>query len=295
MRTDIMMPDDLQSIDLHGMAAGRHAGPPPHMQRWNAMARPPQSALKQIKGGRLQGFTDVNPQWRYQAMTEQFGPCGIGWRYTIDRLWTEPGAEGEVLAFAQVSVYTRADDRPGHESQPIVGIGGNHLIVKEAKGLRNNDECWKMAVTDALSVALKMLGVAADVYAGLWDGSKYVDLKVEKAAEKAEAKATVKTDKETKAARKAQPLPDGAVYVEKVIPKQNHDGTREWAEIILSTGETVVAQEPGCITLATCLAQEVAPVLIAMSRNGKGNLVLDEIARWKPDSPQPPTQATGAF
>jgi len=30
-----------------------------------------------------------------------------------------------------------------------------------------------MAVTDALSVALKMLGVAADIYLGRWDGSKY--------------------------------------------------------------------------------------------------------------------------
>ena len=30
-----------------------------------------------------------------------------------------------------------------------------------------------MAVTDALSVALKSLGVASAVYEGLWDGSKY--------------------------------------------------------------------------------------------------------------------------
>jgi hypothetical protein len=148
-----------------------------HMRHWAAMSRPPRTALKEIKGGRLKGFTDVNPQWRYQAMTEQFGPVGVGWRYTIDRLWTEPGCNGEVLAFAQVSVYTRktiGDQGSFSESQPIIGIGGNHLIVKESAGLRSNDECWKMAVTDALSVALKMLGVAADIYAGLWDGSKYV-------------------------------------------------------------------------------------------------------------------------
>jgi hypothetical protein len=150
---------------------------PDHLKHWQAMARPPITALKTIKGGRLQGMTDVNPQWRYQAMTEQFGPCGIGWAYTIDKLWTEPGAEGEILAFAQVSVRTRETIGPNgsfRESLPIVGIGGNHLITKEKSGLRSNDECWKMAVTDALSVALKMLGVAADIYAGRWDGSKYV-------------------------------------------------------------------------------------------------------------------------
>ena len=140
------------------------------MQHWQAMARPPAGALKEIRGGRLAGMTDVNPQWRYQVMTEQFGPCGVGWKYTIDKLWTEAGAEGEVLAFAQVSLLVRVAEG---WSEPIVGVGGNHLVTKEKNGLHNNDECWKMAVTDGLSVAMKMLGVAADIYAGLWDGSKY--------------------------------------------------------------------------------------------------------------------------
>ena len=30
-----------------------------------------------------------------------------------------------------------------------------------------------MAITHALSTAMKMLGMAADIYAGMWDGSKY--------------------------------------------------------------------------------------------------------------------------
>lgn len=142
-----------------------------HMAHWLAMSRPPATALKTIKGGRLQGMTDVNPQWRYQAMTEQFGPCGLGWKYKIDKMWTEQGCDGEVLAFTQVSVRVFVHDV---WSAPVVGVGGNHLVTKEKAGLRNNDECWKMALTDALSVALKMFGVAADIYAGLWDGSKYV-------------------------------------------------------------------------------------------------------------------------
>ena len=36
-----------------------------------------------------------------------------------------------------------------------------------------NDEALKMATTDALSVAMKQLGVAADVYMNNMDGSKY--------------------------------------------------------------------------------------------------------------------------
>jgi len=156
--------------------------PNPNMARWNAMARPPVSALKEIKGGRLAGMTDVNPQWRYQVMTEQFGMCGVGWKYDIDKLWTEAGADGEVLGFAQVSLQVKQGES---WSEPIIGVGGNHLVTKEKNGLRNNDECWKMAITDALSVALKMLGVAADIYAGRWDGSKFKDAPAETADPKA--------------------------------------------------------------------------------------------------------------
>ena len=58
---------------------------------WEILARPPKSALKQIKGGRLSGMTDINPQWRYKAMTDVFGQCGNGWKYEIQRTWTEQG------------------------------------------------------------------------------------------------------------------------------------------------------------------------------------------------------------
>ena len=36
--------------------------------------------LKRISGGSLNGMTDINPVWRFQALTEAFGPCGFGWK-----------------------------------------------------------------------------------------------------------------------------------------------------------------------------------------------------------------------
>ena len=45
-----------------------------------------------------------------------------------------------------------------------------------------------MAVTDAFSTALKMLGVAADIYAGAWDGSKYHETPSAPAPQKPAAK-----------------------------------------------------------------------------------------------------------
>ena len=143
-----------------------------NLEIYNALKQPPKEALRSIQGGRLAGKTDINPQWRYKVMTEQFGPCGIGWKYEIVRVWNEPAGDGQIFAFAEVNVYIKKDDK---WSDPIPGNGGSMLVEKEKAGLHATDEGYKMAITDALSAALKMLGVAADVYAGLWDGTKYSD------------------------------------------------------------------------------------------------------------------------
>jgi hypothetical protein len=143
-----------------------------NLEKWEKLARPPVTALKTIQAGRLKGKSDINPQWRYKAMTEVYGPCGEGWKYSIDRLWIEPGANDQVMAFAQISLYVSVN---GHWSDPIPGVGGSMLVAKEKDGLYTSDEAFKMAITDALSVALKMLGVGADIYMGMWDGSKYKD------------------------------------------------------------------------------------------------------------------------
>lgn len=137
-----------------------------NMKVWNAVKKPPLTALRQIQGGRLKGKTDINPQWRYQVMTEQFGMCGRDWGYEVVRVWNEPLGDGQILAFAEIKL-----DVGGGLNIP--GIGGSMLVEKEKEGLHANDEGYKMAITDALSVAMKMLGVGADIYAGLYDGSKY--------------------------------------------------------------------------------------------------------------------------
>lgn len=144
------------------------------MEIYKKLSQPPKTALREITAGDLKGKTDINPQWRYEAMTETFGLVGIGWKYEIQNLWTEPGARNETLAFAQIAVYIR-DPETKNWSEPIIGIGGSKLINNFSTGLKSNDEGYKMAVTDAFSTSLKMIGVAADIYAGRWDGSKYND------------------------------------------------------------------------------------------------------------------------
>ena len=91
---------------------------------YNAFRTPPKEALKKINGGRMNGKTDINPMWRIKALTEQFGPCGIGWKYEITRQWLEAGADGEVSAFCNILLYYKSGDAwsggiPGTGEAPL--------------------------------------------------------------------------------------------------------------------------------------------------------------------------------
>lgn len=123
----------------------------------------PKEAKKSIAAGRLKGMTDINPMWRIKALTEAFGPCGIGWKYTILSQWLEPGADGVVSAFCNITLQYKWQ---GEWSEPVPGTGGSAFVAKEKGGLYTSDECYKQALTDAISVAAKALGVGANVY---WD------------------------------------------------------------------------------------------------------------------------------
>lgn len=128
----------------------------------------PETAKKEINGGRLNGKTDINPMWRIKTLTEQFGPIGIGWYYKKISEKKEVVGE-ETAVFVDIELYIKAD---GEWSKPIFGTGGSMLASKEKSGIYVSDECYKMATTDAISVACKQLGIGADVY---WesDASKY--------------------------------------------------------------------------------------------------------------------------
>lgn len=125
----------------------------------------PDNAKKTIKGGRTSGMTDINPMWRIKVLTEQFGPCGIGWYYIPTRKWLETSGN-EIAAFVDIELYIKVD---GEWSKPIPGNGGSMFASKEKSGIYVSDECYKMATTDAISVACKQLGIGADVY---WESDR---------------------------------------------------------------------------------------------------------------------------
>lgn len=140
-----------------------------NLEIWDKLKSVPAESLKKIEAGRLRGKSDINPQWRYKVLTETFGMCGTGWKYTIDRQWLEHGDNGQIVAFVNVSLYVKQN---GEWSEAIPANGGSMFIANEKNGAFTSDEAFKMATTDALGTAAKMIGVAADVYMGILD-TKY--------------------------------------------------------------------------------------------------------------------------
>lgn len=140
-----------------------------NLDLYNKVREVPDNAKKPITGGRLNGMTDINPMWRIKTLTEQFGVCGIGWKPKIVREWLDNGANGEIIANVEIELYVKVD---GQWSDAIPGVGGSKFVAKESGGVYTDDECYKKAYTDALSVACKALGIGADVYFAK-DSTKY--------------------------------------------------------------------------------------------------------------------------
>ena len=140
-----------------------------NMEIWQALEKTADEAKKPIEAGRLKGFTDINPCWRMKRLTEVFGPCGIGWKFQIAQAYTIPGANDEVAAFVDILLYYKQD---GEWSEGVPGMGGSMFVAKERNGMHTSDECFKMALSDAIGTACKALGMSADIYFSK-DRSKY--------------------------------------------------------------------------------------------------------------------------
>ncbi len=194
-----------------------------NMDIYEQVRKVPNTAKREIVGGKLKGKTDINPMWRIKKLTELFGPCGTGW-------YTEPVREeirelksGEVVYLVDINLYVKTGD---DWSKPIFGTGGSMLYQFEKGKLVANDEGKKMAYTDAISVACKSLGFAADVYFESDTSSKY---------------ARENENGQSQTAAKAQPVPDyvkaNANYCS-VIAKAKNISAAEVMEKAIGTAGT---------------------------------------------------------
>lgn len=119
---------------------------------------------------RAGGFkgTAIKPMWAYRRMTEEYGACGIGWGINEPTFQVVP-SDGEILVYCTASIWH------GKRDQVVYGVGGDKVASKRRDGATFcDDEAFKKSFTDAITNALKLIGVGADVHMGLFDDVKYV-------------------------------------------------------------------------------------------------------------------------
>lgn len=138
-----------------------------HLSIWNALSKTDPAQTKAFsRSGGFKG-TAIKPIYSIKRMTEQFGPCGKGWGMTKPEFQTI-SSDGEILVYCTAGLWHGTTDNL------VYGVGGDKVTAKRQSGAFNSDEAFKAAYTDALSNAMKMIGVGADVHMGLFDDHKYV-------------------------------------------------------------------------------------------------------------------------
>ena len=144
---------------------------------WDRLGKTDPEHTKTFK--RAGGFsgTAIKPMWSYRRMTEEFGPCGEGWGINEPSFQVVQGENHEVLVYCTVSVWHGSTDKM------VFGVGGDKVVTyikaneqyKRPERWENDDEAFKKAYTDAVTNALKLIGVGADVHMGMFDDNKYVN------------------------------------------------------------------------------------------------------------------------
>ncbi len=149
---------------------------------WDAVSTTDPRHTKKVEFGRK--FTSIDAHWQIMRATEQFGPVGEGWGYTVEHS-VERLPDGLVLAVADVTIWWLGEHEKGLATQmmpqgrpirsygPIRATAG--LLEPDKSGKpRLDDDAPKKAMTDALTKGLSHLGFSADVFLGLFDDNKYV-------------------------------------------------------------------------------------------------------------------------
>jgi len=159
-----------------------------NLSLWHQVEKTPIEQTKPITGKSYSG-TSPKPHYLVQKATETFGPCGIGWGFTVDER-IEQGAmydsgDFERMHIAKVKVWYKWDGERGE----VEHIGGTPFSGRRKNGTPYTDEdAPKKSVTDALVKALSMIGFAGDIFMGRYDDSKYIsDLRDEEKQSKAPA------------------------------------------------------------------------------------------------------------
>lgn len=118
--------------------------------------------------GRRFAMTAISPMYVVRRLTEEFGPCGIGWGIEIKDQGFERLDDETVLHWIRLVLWYVHNGQRGQ----IEHIGCTLACYQSGNGTVRDEDAPKKSVTDALTKAASLLGIGFDVHAGLAD-TKY--------------------------------------------------------------------------------------------------------------------------
>jgi hypothetical protein len=137
-----------------------------HLDLWNRFADIDPAFTKPITGKDYRG-TSPNPHYVIQCLTEMFGRLGVGFGWEVEQdEFTLIGEE--VLHWCRIRFWHT--DR----SNGFSAYGQTKALMKTKNGLRLDEDAPKKSLTDAITKAASQIGIAANIFLGRWDDSKYV-------------------------------------------------------------------------------------------------------------------------
>lgn len=137
---------------------------------WDRVSKTDPNAVKPITGKQYQG-NSPKPYYIVERLTQEFGPCGIGWGMNVINERFERFSDTDTLHVALVELWYILGEKRGSLCQ----MGQTKASYMSSKGAFILDEdAPKKSVTDALVKCASYLGFAGDIFSGRWDDSKYV-------------------------------------------------------------------------------------------------------------------------
>lgn len=178
---------------------------------WRRVCVTDPAAVKPITG-KDYGGNSPKPYWIVERLTDEFGPCGIGWGFSVVNERFERFSDTDTLHIACVRMWYVLNGKRG-ELEQIGQTKGSYVTSKGA--FKVDEDAPKKSVTDALVKCASYLGFAGDIFSGRWDDSKYVaDARAEWDARRAAANESPeqKADREAWEERCAE-LDEFALYL----------------------------------------------------------------------------------
>ena len=128
---------------------------------WESVEKTNPAHTTEVTFGRK--ITAIDPYQQIKNATDKFGPVGIGWGWTVERVEYLPTNELALLIRMWHSSKENTFDQWGQAS----------LFIDKAEKKKDTD-CFKKATTDGVTKCLSLIGFNADVFLKKFNDNKYV-------------------------------------------------------------------------------------------------------------------------